>query len=68
MVKVLKFGLKFWALKVGAWLGAVGWGKVLKLVVRCVRSVIMVCEVCCRSRSLAVVKFVVCELRNEVGI
>ena len=36
MVKVLKFGLKFWAVKVGVWLGVVWWGKVLKFVVRCV--------------------------------
>ena len=59
LVKVLKFGLKFWAVKVGVWLGAAWWGKVLKFVVRCVRSSSVACEACCRSRCLAVVKFVV---------
>ena len=28
----------------------------------------MVCEACCRSRCLAVLKFVVCEWRKGVGI
>ena len=44
MVKVLKFGLKFWAVKVGVWLGAAWWGKVLTFVVRCVRSSSVACE------------------------
>ena len=36
MVKVLKFGVEFWAVSVGVWLGVVLWGKVLKFVERCV--------------------------------
>ena len=69
LVKVLKLCLKFWAVKVGVWFGAVWWGQGFEVCCEvCVRSSSVVCEACCRSRCLAVVKFVVCELRNEVGI